>query len=299
MKYLNITGILLFMLILSACVRDGEDPCPVGTVKLNLFVEKFQNVSEDPLDDKEENFYNTVKHVQYYLYKDGEFLQKLTTVPTGNGDSYGLEIPDLFYGDYEIAIVANSTKNALKGNETESRSLSLNFQGSEATEDYFTAVFPFTVDSEEYKEYPVGLLRTQGLVRYIFVNMPDFIDKFGISIDSVSNEKVIMGDYKGEVVATKSFTVSTPITKDDPQPAWTFPTVKSKKSRTYIELYQKGNHTDPYYTTSYENKDSVISVRRNHLVDVVATYNDGEIDIEIKLDTKWDGSVPVEPGIVD
>ena len=294
-RYQNITGALLLLIIMASCVRDGADPCPVGTLKLNLFVEKFRNVSEDPLNDKEENFYSRVNHLQYYLYKDGEFVEKMSIpLTTGTNSHYPITLKELPYGDYEIAFVANSTKNALTGDNKVCDNLVLQYQGSENTEDYFTWIETFTVDSEDEKQKDVGLLRTQGVVRYKFYNMPPFINKFKVSLDNVHYEKRIKGDYEKTGEMAQAFTKAS-IVDEDEFLSVAFPTPRKEASKGYIYLYEDGNEDTPYFTVQVN--DTI--VKRNHMINIESTFNNGNIDVEVSLDTEWNGTVPGGIGVVD
>ena len=195
-KNISIIGILFLFVTLSGCVKDGVEECPAGTVQLHFFVEKFRNKSLNPLDDREAKFCDRVGHIRYYLYKDGTLIrnQIVDQFQDVGSNCYSLSLPDLEYGDYEMVLVANCTKRALSGDPVKSSNLLLTYPGSSDTEDFFTAVFPFTVNSNEAKEYEVGLLRTHGVVRYTFLNMPSDVYDFEVVMENVGNEKWISGD---------------------------------------------------------------------------------------------------------
>lgn len=290
-NYIKILGLLLLTVLFSGCVKDGEDPCPpAGSVKIDFFVEKFRNKSENPLDDREEDFYSRVNHLRYFIYKEGELYDHgiLNNFARVVSPSYSFQFTELDYGDYNMVVVANCTKEALTGDPSNADNLLLTFPGCADTEDYFTAVFPFSVESDEQKKYEVGLLRTHGVIRYTFKNMPDHITDMEIVIKNVSQEKWVTGDYKTTYEASRQYIV-VPLDKkiaNDDYIMGTFPTLTNEKSAYYLNLYREREAT-PYISQMIT--DDII-VRRNQLLDIAVTFNDGYLSFEIDLDSDWDGS---------
>ena len=279
---------LLLVLVTQGCVRDGVDECPEGNVKLRFYAEKFQNRSQDPLSDREANFYERVNHIRYFLYKD-DVLYKSDIVTVFDKtilDSYTLDFNNLEYGNYKIAMVANSTKSALAGDPALIDNLFITYPGSKNTEDYFSNVFSFTVDSTDSKEYQVGLLRLQGVIRYTFRNLPEDASNIEVIMENVAAEKWIAGDYKKIYRADLRY-ATIPVTRAvEGYVMATFPTVTNMRSRLDVNLYRT-NEERAYVTQMVSD---TLTVTRNQLLDVVLTYNSGQFDCEILLDTSWDGS---------
>jgi len=284
-------GILFFIAIFSSCVRDGLDECPEGQVRLRLFVEKFRNKSQDPLADREDIFSDRVSHLRYFLYKDGGLkdqgiIDQLLRTTSGNCHTF--DFKDLEFGDYKMLVVANSSKTALTGDAGNGDNLLLTFPGCDDTEDFFSAVFPFTVESNELKEYEVGLARTHGVIRYTFKNMPAEVSDIEIVMENVGSEKWITGDYKIGCKANKRY-IMVPVSRQATTEDYvigTFPTLTGQRSAYHLNLYRAGD-TVPYI--NYMVSDT-LTVVRNQLLEIGVTFNNGALDFEIKLDSDWDGT---------
>lgn len=291
---MKIAGIVLLLAIVSGCVRSGMDECPDGNVRLNIFVEKFRNKSQNPLDDYEENFTGRVGHLRYFLYKDGVLVGKenvISQFTKAGGPSFPLDLVDLEYGKYNVVIVGNSTKTAFSGDPVLADNLLLTFPGCAETEDFFTAVFPFEVRSNDKKEYQVGLLRTQGVIRYTFKNMPSDISDIEVVMKNVSNEKWITGDYKNACEASQKYVII-PLTKQNLAEGdyviATFPSLQGELSAYHLNMYRNNEET-PYMRQMITD---TLTVTRNQLLDIAVTFNEGKLDFEIDLDSEWDGSLP-------
>lgn len=288
---IKIVGLLLLMTLFSGCVKDGEDLCPpAGSVKIDFFVERFRNQSENPLDDREEDFFSRVNHLRYFIYKDGELYDQgiIDQFLKATSPSHTFRFTGLDYGNYNMVVVANCTKEALSGNPANADNLLLTYPGCTDTEDFFTATFPFVVKSDEVKEYEVGLIRTHGVIRYTFKNLPDNITDMEIIMRNVSQEKWVTGDYKAACEATRRYQV-VPLVKQsttDDYIIGTFPTLPDDKSVYYLNMYREGE-TTPYISQMIT--DDLI-IRRNQLLDIAVTFNDGYLSFEIDLDSDWGGS---------
>jgi len=290
-KSTKIMAILSFIIVFSSCVKDGETECPV--VRLHFFAEKFQNKSQNPLDDREERFCDRIKHVRYFLYKDGQLTEEkiVDTFDNTSSNCFTLEYSDLPAGNYEAVVVGNSTKTAFSGDPVQPANLLITHPGCMENEDYFTAVFPFTVNSGESKEYEVGLLRAQGVVRYTFVNMPVNISDFEVFMTNVGLEKWVTADYKKSMEVTRRFSM-VPATRqgvDEQYVIGSFPTVKDQRSAFSLNLYRDGEQA-PYFSRMITD---TVNVVRNQLVDIVTTFGDGgNVNFEVILDNTWNGSLP-------
>ncbi|MDU1891670.1 MAG: FimB/Mfa2 family fimbrial subunit [Dysgonomonas sp.] len=288
---IRIIGILLLIAFFSSCVKDGENPCPpAGSVKVDFFVERFRNQSENPLDDREDDFQSRVNHLRYYIYKDGDLYDQgmISNFTKAASPSHTFQFTGLDYGNYNMVVVANCTKNALSGDPVYADNLLLTFPGCADTEDFFTAVFPFSVQSDEVKEYEVGLLRTHGVIRYTFENLPDDITDMEVVMKNVYQQKWVTGDYKETCEALQRYTI-VPLVKqavDDEYIIGTFPTPADERSTYYLNMYKAGEETP--YISQMITDDLVI--RRNQLLDIAVKFNDGYLSFEIDMDSDWNGS---------
>ncbi len=285
-------GLFLSTFLLIGCVKDGVDECPTGDIRLHFFVEKFQNKSANPLDDYEKSFGLRVNHFRYYLYKDGKLFEQgiKESLSTITREYYDIQYSDLEYGDYEMVVVSNSTKNALTGDGAFSSELLLTYPGCDHTEDYFTTVYKFTVNTDQSVEHKVGMLRTQGVIRYTFNNVPDEITHMEIIMENVGLEKWVTGDYVNACHASRVYEMI-PLRQQSEERyvLTTFPTPKDEFTSFRLNLYRNGE-TEPYRKELISNDLTVI---RNQLLDLVVTFDkNANINFEIILDSEWDGSSP-------
>jgi len=285
-----VIGIFLLALISQSCVKDGMDECPEGDVRINLFVEKFRNRSQNPLDDYEEDFTSRVSQLRYFLYRENTLVQQgiIDRFTKSTSPSYTFDLPKLEYGKYNMVIVANSKKTALTGDPSLADNLVLTYPGCADTEDFFTATFPFTVDSNTAADYNVGLLRTHGVIRYTFVNMPSDISDIEVVMQNVSSEKWVTGDYKKVGEASQKYVI-VPLEKNAAIGDYvigTFPSLTGQKSAYYLQMY-RNNQPTPYMRQLITD---TLTVRRNQLLDIAVTFNKGDLSFVVDLDSDWDGS---------
>ncbi|MDL2319548.1 hypothetical protein LJC45_00240 [Alistipes sp. OttesenSCG-928-B03] len=302
-RLLNIAGLMLMPLVFLACdIRLGEDPCP--NVNIKLFAEVFQNPEmEDPLHKTEANFYSRIGHLEYMLYKDGVLVDHDKFDVSGTAPSHLLPLIGLPYGDYALIVVGNCKNNKLEGNLEDICSLKLRYPGWRSSEDFFYRLFHFSVDSEEDKEYDLGLYRAHGFVRVSFVNMPEFINKFQIRIGNVTQAREIeKRTFITRHDEATSFDISNSTNlEEDCFIVGTFPSLKSSDALTtagtpiYIDLFHDGDPDTPYYT---ECAGTDLEIVRNHLLNLRLIFNDGETSFDISLDTDWDGTLfPGDGGV--
>lgn len=302
---IKIIGLLLLAALVYSCVEDGEIPCPpdpvppatTGDARLNLYVERFQNPSEDPLNDVEPNFSDRITHLRYYLYSNaaqtraddytlvGENI--IATVQNNDQDFYPLEFTGLPAGDYKLIIIGNCVNTKLQGDKVNADNLYLIFPGCLDTEDFFSTTHSFTVNPNEVKEDKVGLSRMHGVVRYAFNNLPEDVTHVEVIMENVSNEKWITGDYKKSCKANLRYAMI-PVTRaSEDYVMGSFPTLTDGRSTLHVNFY-KTDGDDIYLSQMVSDELSVV---RNQLLDVSLEYNDiGQIEIEVTLDNKWDGS---------
>lgn len=302
---IKIIGLLFLAMLAYSCVEDGEDPCPpepvpaitTGDARLNLYVERFQNPSQDPLNDVEPNFSERITHLRYFLYsnatqtREGDYSlvdeKIITTVQSNNQDFYPLEFNELPAGDYKLVIVGNCIKTILQGDKINADNLYLIFPGCADTEDFFSTTYSFTVNPDEVKTAKVGLLRMHGVVRYAFNNLPEDVTHVEVIMENVSNEKWITGDYKEACKANLRYAMI-PVSRANSEDyvMGSFPTLTDGRSTLHVNLY-KTDGDDIYLTHMVSDELTVV---RNQLLDVTLNYNKGDITFEVTLDNKWDGS---------
>lgn len=297
----NLKNITFFCLIivLSGCdIKDGEELCPPEPkVTLHFFAEKFRNASQNPLDDREEKFCDRISYLRYFLYKENQLIEEKVIDNFDNKDSncFSLMYDDLGYGNYKAVVVANTVNTSLTGDPANADNLYLTYPGTMNTEDYFTAVFPFTVNSDEAKEYEVGLLRAHGVVLYTFNNLPSDITGVEVVMTNVHNEKWVTGDYKKACEANRTFVMTSALRVDMDNDFFigTFPTPVNERSAYQMNLYRNGEEA-PYFSQVISD---TLTVVRNQLLEIATTFNDGNVSFEVILDSDWEGSLPGGIGI--
>lgn len=287
-KVLFVIGILF---ILSSCIKEDLDPCPLSKVKVNVYAEKFQNPSENAMDNVEGNIKDRIGHLRYYLYQGGKMKKKgiVSDWAAVNGAFYTLTWEGLDWGDYQLVLVCNSTKNALSGDDNFVDNLLLTYPGCDLTEDYFATVFSFTVDCDCELEFNTALSRVQSIVRYTFKNVPSDLTDIEVEMSRLTARKYITGDYEGEGNAIKKYTIIPARAESVPGfVIGTFPTLTDTRALLNMRFY-RNHEVGPYYEKLVTD---TLRVKRNQLLDIVTTFSDGKIDFEIRLDGSWDGFTP-------
>ncbi|MCD8182600.1 MAG: hypothetical protein LUE99_05330 [Bacteroides sp.] len=103
--------LLLFLsvILFAGCIHETLEPCPVGDVKINIYVEKYQAVTHNFSTDMEASFFTRIRDVHYFLFKDKALIDEgrisdctLFTTPPYTFQREGLE-----FGDYCLAVVSN------------------------------------------------------------------------------------------------------------------------------------------------------------------------------------------------
>ena len=292
-NYMNKIVALFFVLLLTGCIKDGEELCPPEPkVKLHFFAEKFRNASQNPLDDREDIFCDRVTHLRYFLYKDNQLIENkvIDNLKDKSSNCFSLSYDNLAYGNYKMVVVANAVNTLLEGDQSNADNLYIAYPGFSNTEDYFTAVFPFTVNSDEAKEYEVGLLRAHGVIRYTFDNLPSDITGVEVVMTNVHSEKWVTGDYKKACEANHTFIMKSGLRAetDGNFVIGTFPTPANERSAYQMNLYRNGEDA-PYFSQVISD---TLTVVRNQLLEIATTFNEGNVSFEVVLDSDWDGSLP-------
>lgn len=286
----KVLGILLALFTLAGCIKEDLDPCPVGNVKINVYAEKFQNPSEEPMASTESDFKGRISHLRYFLYKGKELKEEgiVTDFSRVNGAFYTFDRFGLDFGDYTLVLVGNSTQTALSGNPSKMDNLLITYPGPDLTKDYFSAVFPFTVDCDCTTEFNVGMSRMHGVVRYIFENMPEDVTAIEVTMKNVGVKKWIHGDYAEKTDIVKTYVPATLQSRAAKQ-QWvmgTFPTAAGEKSVYSVKVYRQHSSL-PFYEGVVSEQ---LEVKRNQLLDIKAVFNDGTLRFDISIDHTWDGT---------
>lgn len=303
MKTTKITAFLLILLSFASCIDEDLDPCPpeTGNVKINLYVETFRNKSENPLASRESRFNQRVHYLCYYLYKGDSLIQHAVAenLAPETSPAYVLEWDNLDFGDYTLVAVSNcAAAGVLAGSGDTRADLVLHYPGADLTDDFFTCVFPFRVDCNCTAEWEAGLQRAHGVLRSRFVNLPAHVTAVEVSLDGVSGQKTVCGDYDGDPITVTRRYVVQPVAREG-MPGYvlgTFPTQPGRQSVYRVKLYSAGSDTPVF------DKEMVPAIQmiRNQLVDITATFaNDGTFSFEVDLDTDWDGTVEGGGTVVD
>lgn len=288
----------LFFLLLCSCINDDLDECPpeVGNIKINIYAEKFQNKSEDPLASREASFNTRLHHLYYYLYKGDKLLERgsVDDLSANTAPAYSFERSNLDFGDYTLLVLGNcKAAGVITGTGDNRNELILNYPGIDTTDDFFTCVFPFTVNCDCTQEYDAGLQRVHGVIRCNIVNLPENISDVEISINGLSGKKTVTGNYSGNIEVSKRFPVvnAKARTRNQSYVLGTFPTANGQQSAYRLKLYSYGSDVPILDKVIADT----LTVQRNQLLDMTTTFDEnginGNIRFEILLGTEWDGSV--------
>lgn len=293
----KIISLFLGIFFFTSCINEDLNPCPPtkGNVKINLYVEKFQNKSLDPLVSREAAFNKRLHYMCYYLYKGDSLLEHgiESDLTTRTAPAFIFEHHDLDFGDYTLVIGGNCpTQGILTGTGLKREELMFNYPLTGSLEDYFACVFPFTVNCDCTQEYDAGLQRVLGVVRCNFVNLPDDISEVEISLNGLTCKKAFTSDYAEETEITKHFPVHRSLRSSNQSYSMgTFPTIAGKRTAYRLRLYSSGKETPVFEQVMTDT----LQVARNQLLELVTTFGadgiKGQNRFEVFLDKDWNGSV--------
>lgn len=303
MKTMKILLFLSGFLLFASCINEDLDPCPPdkGDVKINLYVEKFQNKSENPLASRETEFNRRLHYLCYYLYRGDSLLEYrvVDDLTLNTRPAYVFEWNGLEFGDYTLVVVGNcKAEGVLTGRGDLRTDLVLHYPGADTTDDFFTCTFPFRVDCSCTEEFDAGLQRVQGVVRSKFVNLPAGVTEIEVTVDGVYGRKTVCRDYDGEaIVVSRRYPVVPLVRAAAPDYVLgSFPTLAGNRSVYHVRLYAAGNEV-PVFDRDITD---ALQIRRNQLVEITTTFaEDGTFTFEIALDKDWSGSIEGGGTVVD
>lgn len=299
----KIITLLLCLLSLGGCINETLDACPpepgnppeTGHAKINLYVEKFRNASADPLAAREDAFNLRLQDICYYLYQGDRLIGQgvADDLTPYSAPAYVFDFPSLAWGDYTLVAMSNCrAEGLLSGTGADRNEFMLHYPGADTTGDYFTCVFPFTVDCNCELSFDAALQRAHGVVRSRFVNLPGNITAAEVTLDRVYGQKTVCGDYGGDpVTATHRFGIA-PVTRAA-APDYvigTFPTVAGQHSTYRLKLYA-GDSGEPVFDREIPD---TLQIARNQLTEITTTFHtDAQehiVSFEVTFDTGWDGA---------
>lgn len=287
------TKLLLFLslLLFAGCIHETLEPCPMGDVKVNIYVEKFQAVTHNYDTDMEAAFNSRIGDIHYFLFKNNDLVEEGRIADTSpyTSPSYTFQRQGLEFGDYCLAIVSNCSAD-IGGNAP--ADLFFTYAGVDNTEDYFAVCFPFTVDCDCQTEYDTYMERTHGVVRYTFSNVPRNVSEIEMTMTNVGNRKQIVGDYSGQMEATKRIPMSAAtraVSEDNEITVMLgmFPTTAGTHSAYRLRLYKNGEK-EPWYDSTVTD---TLTVRRNRLLNIDTRFTESTPSFEVSVNTTWDGSI--------
>lgn len=287
-KIIFILGLLLCTF--SGCIREGLEDCPsIGDVRIHVYVEKFRALAFST-QESEASFNTRISSLYYYLYKD-EVLQqegKITDLASFTGPSYTFDYPRLEFGDYRLIVIANCEDDVLSADSKIAVSHLITYPGLDKSADYFVLDYPFTVDCDCEQQYDAYLQRLHSVVMCSFRHLPVNISALEMTLENVSNCRLATAGYSGAINVVKR--IELPLrTRNDGLDVviGTFPSLPYKRSAYKLKVYMD-NHPAPYYDQIVT--DTLI-LKRNQLINITNTFNDGKLEFEISLDTEWNGSL--------
>lgn len=280
--------ILLIGWALTGCIREDLEPCPMGNVRIKLYVEKFQADPAYPFAGTEPCFGDRVGQLRYYLYKDGVVREQglLSDCSTCRDSAYVFQRSGLEFGQYKLVLLANC-ENAVLTDDAAGWVLA--YPGVDRTADYLTASFPFAVDCDCELFYRTLLERMHGVIRYSFEQLPPEVTALEMKMTQVGGRKPIDGEYEEATEVTEHVDLMRfkDVNNVDVV-VGTFPTLAGQHSAYYLSLYKNGQTTPAYNGLVTDT----LTVVRNQLLEIKTRFGAMSPSFEVYVNTKWDGSLP-------
>lgn len=298
MKGTHFLYLLGSLLLLTSCWKEDLKNCWMGDVTFSIVAEKFQQPATEQ-GQLEENLLRRISSVRYYLYKDKELLQSgVINDATDLGASfYPLSFHKLAYGNYSLALAANTEEEELNNGDTP-KELNINYPGIQQTKDYFTACYDFTVDCECGLNDFIILRRIQGVTHFKLEKLPPNIHEIEVEVNQIAASCQVDTTYRGVMMADYHFKVAD-VTDTDGNVSLaigTFPTVQGTTTSVTLKFYADVETR----FLGYQNTINGIQISRNQLTRISADFNytiSGNTLFTVTINPEWDGII-TDGGVV-
>lgn len=276
------------LLAFTSCVKENLDPCPDrGNLSVKIYAEKFRVSPPYGSESLEARLGERFTWLDWYLYR-GE-----TLYDQGSFDEIGSSVDssvlfakqELPYGSYTLVLTGNLPPEQTSVGPD---GFFLTYPGSENTDDYFTAVVPMTVDCNCTRSYIAVMQRVQGVVRFVFENLPERADRIEITLDNLAGRVSVNGRYDTPVPETRSFSATqlreTPATVV----IGAFPTLDGGQTNSTVGLYEQGTEV-PFWEKTLDNG---FRIERNHLLELAVNFGGtDDTHFTVTVDPEWDGVI--------
>lgn len=278
---------LTLCLLLSSCIKDDlkECPPPDSRVDVRLYVEKFQTAAPHAKTDLEAHFGDRVQRLYYYLYRDGTPVREGIAEDLGavSDSAYVLRFTELPMGNYRLTLVGNYDESVTEGSPGDPDAFFLVYPGADRTADYFTQVYPFTVDCTCPLTFGTVLERAQGVIRYNFRDIPAEATAIEVEMAPVGGRRSVAGRTDSPATAVRRFDLSA--LTDRSEASWaigTFPTPDGTHTAWRLRVLAGDTPLRDRLVTD------TLTVRRNQLLDLSVAFP--SLDFSVDMDNRWDGS---------
>lgn len=283
----------LFALILagffwSGCWHEDLSECWKGDVILSVTAERFGELPDSP---SEPDLGAKVKNLQYYLFdKNDNFIEKGNINGSSfSGDHYDLRFISLPFGDYVIALTANT--DGTTGNPESWKAVQLNSPENSGA-DYFTSLYSFTLDCECGYSDVVKLYRSKGIVEVRLEQLPSNITRARVDISPVSAVCLPDTTYQGSMNVWGETIINW---DDNPDVTMlnldAFPSFGNSLSEVVLTLYMKGSQGEEIVALR-RTLTNQLKVLRNQLVGIKVNFNHSITttpNINIFINPDWEG----------
>ena len=292
MKQKNIVYLFVFILagmFLSGCWHEDLSDCWKGDVVLSVTAERFGELPDGP---SEPELGTKVKTLQYYLFNKNDQIVNTGYIDGSSfeGSHYDLRFSDLAFGDYVLALTANS--DMLIKNPNSWKAIKLFFpENSKA--DYFTTLYTFTLDCECGYADIVKLYRSKGVVQVRLEDLPSNITRAQVDVGPVSSVCLPDTTYQGSMnvcsetsIISDNHTDGVVLLNLD-----AFPLSIGNNTEVVLTLYMKGSQGDEIIALHCTLTDQ-LKVLRNQLVGITVNFNHSITttpSVNIVINPDWDG----------
>lgn len=292
MKHNKIIHLFVFILagiFLSGCWHEDLSECWKGDVVLSITAERFGELPDGP---SEPELGVKVKTLQYYLFDKNDNIIESGNVNNSSfsGDHYDFRFTDLAFGDYVLALTANS--DAPVSNPDSWKAVKLFFP-EDFKADYFTALYDFTLNCEcGYADF-VKLYRSKGLVQVCLKNLPSNITRARVDISPVSSVCLPDTTYQGSTSVWNETSIELKESTDDAVMLSmdAFPASSDSHTEVILTLYMEGSQGHEVVAL-HTTLTSELHVLRNQMVGIKVDFNHSIITtptINIVINPDWDG----------
>lgn len=272
--------LLLAPLLLSSCIHDDLDSCPILQVQLTVTDKNYSNVNSvlQETPKSETLAFNEYIPTLYYALRNaatGNIVEeKGVFAVTGSEQTLPLNFgSSLPFGKYVLTVWGGLPDNTVL---TDKSMTSIIHKGTQEGSDIYLVHDTLTYDLNNYN-YTLGMKRVTGKLILEVTNLPATVRYANKSIGNIYQQVNYQFAYTNPITVSKSDTWAS--AEEVVLRTKLAPSTGSLKSALHIDFYDNPSLTTPTLTP----KDVNVTMKRNELTALKYVYSEVAKDFQIYI----------------